>query len=302
MAVRFSSISVFAPAVGNDLRSAPRIARELGFSGVQVPLAWAGVDLATLSMTGLREVRHVLSGQEQQLVSIQLDLGAKGLGPGADVDRWIDRIDATLQAARSLSAVVVTVDLGQLPEPKREEKPATRISAELAGLILLPQTAAVPAQRTPSVAETVDAKFFSQVDAAMLEIGRRADRASVVLAFRAELSSFIALERTLKTAACPWFGVDLDPVAMLQDELESDDIFSRLGTLVRHVRVRDAVGGTAARTKPVRLGEGDTKWVELFALLEAAGYHGWLSVDPMDLPDRLAAATAALKVLQSARR
>jgi sugar phosphate isomerase/epimerase len=153
----------------------------------------------------------------------------------------------------------------------------------------------------PAVARTPDPAFVSQVDAALVELGRMADRTSTVIAFRSELSSLAALERALRAADCPWFGVDLDPAAVLADAWDLDEVFSRLGALIRHVRGRDAVGGTGARTKPTAIGRGDTDWAHLLSNLSGADYAGWITVDPGELPDRQAAAAEAVRYLKSLR-
>ena len=294
-----NNVAVFAPALAPDLRSAPRLARRLGFAGVQLPAAYGGTDLTQLSGTGQREIRNLLSADEQQLVSISADLGPKGFGPGADIDRLLAKLLAVLTAARGLVAGAVCVDLGPLPQPKREAKPAPKVTPGMAGLILLPTAADTQAATADKdePPETIDPAFVSQVDAAMFELGRLADRTGVTVAFRSDLASFAAVERALRAAGCPWFGVDLDPVALLRDEWEADEVFSRLGDLVRHVRVRDAVGGAGGRTRPAVVGKGDTVWPELLARLHDADYHGWLTVDPTEHPDRPAAATAALATL-----
>jgi sugar phosphate isomerase/epimerase len=141
--------------------------------------------------------------------------------------------------------------------------------------------------------------FVAQVDAALVELGRMADRTSTVVALRSELSPLSAIERALRAADCPWFGVDLDPAAVLADEWDLDAAFSRLGPLVRHVRARDALSGAAGRTKPAPIGRGDTSWPQLLSNLGEADYRGWVTVDPLELPDRPAAAAAGLAHLRS---
>ena len=134
------------------------------------------------------------------------------------------------------------------------------------------------------------------VHAALAERGRRADRYGTTVAFRSDLASFAALERALSRAACPWFGVDLDPVAVLRDEWPLDEIFSRLGPLIRHVRGRDATRGGGGRTMPAVIGQGTTNWGELRAALDGAGYSGWITIDSLEHPDRRAAAVACGKI------
>lgn len=296
------TVSVVATAVANDLRSAPKAARELGFAGLQLPLLFGGVDLSQLSGTGQRDVRHLLSTQEQRLAGISVDLGPKGFGPGADIDRLLRRCADAMQAVRGLSADLIVMDLGPLPQPPPEETPQPpKPTGGMAGLILLPTAAEIASvSRPPALPATTDASFFSQVDAALLELGRLADRTSVTFALRSDLSSFAALERALKTASCPWFGIDLDPVALLRDEWTPDQVFSRMGDLIRAVRVRDAIGGAAGRTRPAPVGQGDTAWDEMMSRLHAAGYQGGVTVDPTDLPDRIRGAVVARDVLSKA--
>ncbi len=291
-------VSVVATAVAADLRSAPKAARTLGFSGLQLPMVFGNVDLRELSATGLREVRQLLASQQQRLVAIIVDIGPKGFGPGADIDHALKHLSDAMQAARGLAADMLTVDLGPLPQPAAEEKPAPKVAPGMAGLILLPTASEIAAVTRPEPpAATADSAFFSQVDAALMELGRTADRTGVTIALRSDLASFAAIEHALRAASCPWFGVDLDPVAMLRDVWAGDEIFSRLGEQIRHVRVRDAIGGAGGRTRPAVVGQGDTKWDELLARLEAAGYHGALTVDPTELPDRIGAAMSATKIL-----
>jgi sugar phosphate isomerase/epimerase len=135
-------------------------------------------------------------------------------------------------------------------------------------------------------------------DAALSELARRADRHGVTIAFRSELASFAALDRALKIAACPWFGLDLDPVAILKDDWSKDDIFSHLGQQIHHVRARDALAGPDHRTKPAVVGTGSVNWPRLLSDLDAAGYHGWITLDPVELPNRRAAATSGAAALR----
>ncbi|HEY7118712.1 MAG TPA: TIM barrel protein, partial [Tepidisphaeraceae bacterium] len=94
---------------------------------------------------------------------------------------------------------------------------------------------------------------------------------------------------------------DLDPVAILKDRWGVEEVFSRLGPLIRHVRARDAIAGHDKRTKPATIGRGGTNWGHFVSLLDEAGYSGWLTVDPIDLPDRTTAARDAIAHLKTIR-
>ena len=294
-------LAVVASAFSNDPRSAPAVARKAGFTGLLFDARGNALDVTELSGTGRREFRHLLGAQDQQLVGLRHDLGSKGLSLGADVDRELSRLQKVMEAATGLGAPLVCVDVGPLPVPVETEPPKPKVTAELAGLILLPtsMSEAAKPQAAPSPAAPPDPAFVSQVDAAMVELGRLADRTSTVLAFRSGLSPLSALERALRAADCPWFGVDLDPVAVLGDTWDLDEAFSRLGAHVRHLRARDALRGSAGRTKPTVIGRGDMNWSQLLSNLDGAGYTGWVTVDPLELPDRVAAASAAAAHLRS---
>ncbi|MDB5305623.1 MAG: Xylose isomerase-like barrel [Phycisphaerales bacterium] len=287
-------IGITAAALSDDPRQAPALARSLGFKGIQFDAYSNSFSIPDLAGSGRREFRHVLSSQDQELVGLRGELGARGLGPGADVDRILSKFAKALEAATDLASPLFCVDLGPLPAPAVTEAPKPKVTAELAGMILLPTTPAAPAPVAPA-APPPDPAVVSQVDAALSEIGRLADRYSVVVAFRSDLASLAALERAVAQAACPWFGIDFDPVAVLRDEWNMDETFSRLGALVRHVRGRDAVKGADRRTRPAVVGQGDTDWGSLLANLDAADYRGWITIDPTELPDRNAAAVAGRK-------
>lgn len=291
-------IAIAADALGDDPRQTPRAARGMGFEGMLFDAQSPGVNLTGLSGSGRREFLQLLRSQDQQLVGLRADVGNKGFGPGADVQRGIERLDRLMEAARGLAASLVCVELGPLPEPARQQKPKPKVTAEQAGLILIPSLDAPEKPEPEPAARPVDAAFVARVDEALAEVGRRADRYSVMVAFRSSLASFAALERAVRRAACPWFGIDFDPALALADEWAVDEIFSRLGDLIRHVRGRDAVGGAGGRTRPAIIGQGDVKWDELLASLDAAGYSGWITVDAVDLPNRFAAAEQGLAVLR----
>jgi sugar phosphate isomerase/epimerase len=291
-------LGVVAAAVSNDPRAAPVRSRAAGFAGLLFDAYSAALDIPELSASGRREFAQLLSAQDQALVGLRWDTGPRGLGPGADVDQALARLEPVMEAAAGLRSPLVCVDLGPLPEPQRTAKPAPSFTSQQAGLILLPTAADVakaagaPAQPEPP-GPAPDPSFLSQVDDALSELGRRADRYGVVLAFRSELSSLAALVRAVRQSGCPWFGVDLDPVSVVRDEWDLDETFSQLGSLVRHVRARDAIRGADRRTKPAAVGNGDVNWEHLLSNLDGAGYAGWITVDPLELPDRTRAAAQA---------
>jgi sugar phosphate isomerase/epimerase len=294
-------IGIVSAAMSLDPREAVARSRQAGFAGVMFDAYSPHLSLPELSQSGRREFRGVLSGQDQQLVGLRADVEGKGFGPSTDIDRVLARVDRAMEAAAGLASPLLCVDLGPLPEPARVAAPKPKVDPREAGLIILPTAAEIAEAARPEPAPVeADTPFESSVDAALAELGRRADRYSVIVAFRSDLSSFAALERALRKADCPWFGVELDPVAVLRDRWGTDEVFDRLGGQVRHVRARDAAAGHDRRTRPAAIGRGDVDWGQLMALLDEAGYNGWLTVDPLELADRPAAAREGLGQLREA--
>jgi len=289
--------SVMASALTDDVRHAPRLARSAGFVGLVFDGYSSRLNLAELSASGRRDFRHLLSAQDQQLAALSVDIGPKGIDLGADVDRVIARLDTTMETAIGLGTRLICVDLGPLPAPPQQSKPQKKITADEAGLIILPPPGmgavqgAAPAE---PISGPSDPDATGSIDAALHEIGKRADRYGVMIAFRSDLASLAALERAIKTASCPWFGVDLDPVAIIRDAWAIDEVFSRVGGLIAHVRGRDAVRGADRRTRPASIGRGSVNWGALMVNLDEAGYQNWLTIDSLELQDRAAAAQAGL--------
>jgi sugar phosphate isomerase/epimerase len=52
------------------------------------------------------------------------------------------------------------------------------------------------------------------------------------------------------------------------------------------------------RTKPTVIGHGGVPWEHLLANLDAAGYHGWITIDPAELNDRVGAVRESLNTLK----
>src|SRR4051794_17633555 len=173
-----NQLAVAATAMSDDPRRAPKVARRLGFAGVAFWAVLPSLDLTQLSATGRREFRHILSSQDQQLAGLWADIGPKGFGPGADVDRVLARLDRVLEAARGLAAPLVCLDVGPLPPAPRAAKPKPKVTSDMAGLILLPEPLAAPAPEGTSLSQipaAVGPGFAAPGEAAPLDLGQPAD-------------------------------------------------------------------------------------------------------------------------------
>lgn len=294
-------IAVHTAALSPDLRRSAPLAQAGGFAGLLIDAVSHAHALLELSGTGRREIRHLLARYDQSLVGLDIHLPREGFGPRADIDRTLNQLERLLDVARGLAAEVVCIDLGPLPPPPATpQPPRPRITPQQAGLIIIPDLAEDPAP-PPQAPRKADPAFAASLADALRHLGNCADRHGVSIAFRSSLAGFAGLGHALGSVDCPWFGIDLDPVAALADDWPIDEIFSHLGPLVRHVRGRDATLGDNRRTKPAAVGQGNTDWPALRAALDDAAFTGWVTVDPVDLPDRTAAAGSALAYLRALR-
>lgn len=287
-----SRLAVTASSLSSDPRLVPTLARQLNLPGLLFDAYTRDFSIPDLSQTGRREFQQVLRNQDRRIVGLRVDLGQYGLSAKADIDQQLSRLERAMDSAAGLMSPLLCVDLGPLPTPPKVRVVNPKVTPDMAGLILLPtafDTTEAPPEEPQSPA---DAAFITHLDPVMYELGQRADRYGVMLAFRSELASFAAVERTVQAAACPWFGFDLDPVALMRDGAELDATFARVGPLIRHVRARDAVLGTGHRTQPAVIGKGGVDWTHFLTNLHAADYHGWMTIDPVELSDRMAATAA----------
>ncbi len=293
------SFSVWGPAFGHDLRTVAPLVRKAGFHGIQLDAGSRMLNLAELSSSGRREVRHLLGSIDLQLTSIRIDFGGAGLGPTADADRALDRVDTILNAAAELACPVVCIDLGRLPPVQRVARPRPKVTVQDAGLLILPDPVAPVEPEPDPVPTKIDPALISHWQQAMEQLGEIADRYGAVVALGSTLSSFAGLASLLKQVNCPWFGVDFDPSLLLRDEWSLTDLFDEVGPLIRHVRARDAVKGEDRRTRPAIIGRGDVAWRDVLHHLDDAGYNNSITIDPSELNDPSASAIAGAKQLKA---
>ena len=289
-------IGVRTASLGDDIRQVAPLAQRLGYQGVQLDIVSTQLDLTALSISGQREMRHILAGHDLGLLSLRMQLPPEGLINDAFHDRLLWSFEKAIAAAVGLSAGVLCIDMGRLPvfaEPRPAKKP---IAAQQAGSIILPgQEFLAPDPTEPSnPSDRADPAEWHAIDSLLREIGQQADRTGTIVAWSTELSSFVSLKRAIESAACSWFGVDLDPVSILRDHWQLPRIIASVGPLVRHLRARDGIKGSPGRTQPAPLGQGTTNWRELLALLDEGGYSGAAIVDTVDLPDRVEQARRAI--------
>ncbi len=296
---RSISFATVSRALHEDLREAVRMGRTLGFSGLQIDARTQTLNLTTFSTSGYRELRHVFASHVQKVVALRCEAGPEGLGPRSDTDKVLDRADGVLRAAAALGCESVCMDLGRLPPAPRVARAKPKVTQEMAGLLILPDSMTASEPEPEPEAPKLAPAMIGHWQQALSVLGEMADRYGVMLAFESQLSSLAAIVHLVSSVKCPWFGLDFDTAAMLRDEWTPNDLFDAAGPLIRQVRARDAVAGEENRTKPAVIGRGDVKWRETLELLNDADYNGSITIDPLELPDPSASAIAGLKQLRA---
>lgn len=289
------SLSVRAASLGDDLRDVLPVAQRMGFAGVQLEAVSSTLDCLSLTGSGQREVRHLLSQFDQRLVALRTQLP---LGLAGDLDKTLWHLTRAVQTGADLQAQMLCVDVGPVPPVPPTAAPRPTVSPKQAGMILLPGDMDFPMPAEPP-ANPAELAQWPAVEQAVAEIGKLADRYSLRLAFSSELSTLASLHRAVSLAQCPWIGIDLDPVAILRDRWDLPKVISEAGSLLLHVRGRDALKGSGGRTQSTAIGRGTTDWPHLAAMLDEGAFRGWISVDTLDLADRVAHARRAVEYLRA---
>ena len=291
--------STVARALSDDLRVAIDSARSAKLAGLQVDAITRALDLTSLSTTGFREIARLFSSHNLRLIAVRCETGSEGFGPKSDTDRLLDRADGVLRSAAALGCESVCVDLGRLPPASVVHKPRPKVTKEMAGLLILPDSVTADEPEPISIPTKIDPALLSHWQQAMSTLGDMADRYGVSVAFSSQLSSLAALVSMVSSVRCPWFGYEFDTVALLRDDWSIDDLFTAVATDIRQVRARDAIRGEDRRTKPAIIGRGDVAWRNVLNMLKDAAYHGAITLDPTDLPDPAVALQSGIVQLKA---
>lgn len=253
-----SRLAVSTALLAPDLRSSIRRARELGVRGLEID-ARADLDGARVSTTGVRQLRKWLDDEGVVVASLRFPTR----GGYGDKERLEERIAGTkraLDVARSLGAPTVTNHIGAVPE------------AGTPGWDLLVE--------------------------ALRDVAAWADRAGAT--FCAEAGRVAPEEIGRVAAALPpgAMGCAIVTGALLVHGHDPAEAVASLGTLVRHVRLTDAVRGSfAGHGRAVPLGRGEVDLAATLGALEERDYRGWFVLEASgagDAPGELAESVARL--------
>ena len=237
-------LAVPSVALSVDLRRALRLARDLGFRGVELD-ARHGLDPAQVTQTGLRQIRKWF-GDEGLVVSA---VSFRTRGGYADPERLEGRIAATkaaLKLAWDLGAVNVLNHVGDIP----------------------------PESAGPSWQLLVDV---------LTDIGGYAQHVGTRLCAEAGRADPADLARLIATLPDGTLECDLVAGGLVVHGHDPVTAVATLAGHVAAVHATDAVAGPfAGRGRAVVLGTGEVDFAGLLGALEERGYQGWITLEPVD--------------------
>jgi len=256
-----SRISAPAANLARDLRTALRRARDLGIRGVELD-ARGGLDPATVSRTGIRQIRKWLGDEGVEVAAVAF----RTRGGYADADRLEARIAATKKAfdlAHALGAGVVLNHVGEIPpEP---EGPRWRLLVDV-----------------------------------LADIGAWGQQAGATLCAEVGRAAPADLVRLLAALPDGSLGLDLVTGSLVVHGHDPAAAVAELAPHLLAVHLTDAVAGAfAGRGRAVELGTGHVDVAAVLATLEERDYRGWIGLEPLE--DRTAASElrAALDYLRA---
>jgi len=248
-----------AGALARDLRTALRIARDLGFHAVELD-ARTGLEPALVTQTGLRQIRKWL-GDEGLAVSGIAFPTRGGYGEAERLEGRIDATKAGLRLAYDLGAGVVFNHVGEIPA-----------SAESAEWRLL-------------------------VDV-LTDIGSYAQHVGATLCVEAGRAAPADLVRLIAALPEGALACDVVTGSLLVHGHDPAEAIAVFGGHVAAVHATDAVAGAfAGRGRAVMLGTGQVEFAPVFAALEERAYQGWIGLDPVEPREARAELTAARDLL-----
>jgi sugar phosphate isomerase/epimerase len=253
-------VGVHLGLLGLPLRRGLVEAERWGVTGVQVD-AVGDLSPKTLSETGRREFRHLLSAHNLELTSLGCPLH-RGLDVAEGQEARIEHVRSVLTLSFDLRARTVVVEAGAIPEDAAD--PRARLLTE-----------------------------------ALLALGHHGDRTGTMLALQTGLEPAPVLRAFLDRLDTGGLGVNFDPANLLMHGFDPYENARALHGRIVHAYARDARQAGAGRTgREVPLGHGELEWMQMIGVFEEIEYRGWLTVYQEAGDDRLPEVAAGVQFLR----
>lgn len=252
-------IAVATRSFGQPLKTAVRTASDIEADGVQFEVRQE-LKPADLTDTGRRQFLHMLGELGLSVASLEFPARRAFYDPD-QLDARIAAAKETMTFAYDLGANVVTSRVGRIPQD--EQSPEYGVLQEALG-----------------------------------DLARHANRVGATLAITPTGESAERLAKLVGSIDEGPIGVNFDPAVFVVAGHDPADALRTLYQLVTHVVVRDAVREADGTGIEVPVGRGEVPWDELLAMLDEAGYHGWLTVERTQGDDKAADMGRAIQYLR----
>ena len=236
-----SRLAVPVRPLASDFRRSLSIAREFGVRGIEID-GRHGIDLATLSDTGIRQIRKWLDDAGLHVAAVSFPTR----GGYAEQDRLEARVMATKQAmlqAHRLGATVLLCRLGDIP------------SAE-------------------------DGTNWQVLIDVLADLGQTGQQTGALFCAEAGRAGPEDLRRVIEAVPAGSLQVHLVTGALLVHGHDPAEAAMTLAADIGYVHATDAVAGAyAGHGQAVPLGTGQVDLPPVLAVLEERGYRGWVGVE-----------------------
>ena len=242
------------------LKQSLQTAAKIGAGGVQLDVR-NELKPAELSETGCRQLLHYLDELNLKLASLSF-VSRRRLYDLDHLEARIEAIRTAMQLAYKMQARILTVQIGRIPQDP--ESPDSQTLREILNDL---------------------AKYGNHVGSTLL-ITPSGDSAE-------------SLMQLISTVTQGPIGINFDPAVFVfsrHDPLESLRV---LHSPVMHVQIRDAVRDIDGNGLEVPVGRGEVVWDEFLALIEEAGYQGWLTIDRTQGDDKAGDIAKAVQFLRN---
>ena len=252
-------IAVATRCLRLPLKRSLETARQIGAGAVQID-SRNELKPSQLSETGRRQFLHGLADLDLAVASLEFPTRR----PYYEQDQLEARIAATkaaMQFAYQLKASVVTARIGRVPDDP----------------------------------ESVEHQILCEV---LNDLARHGNRVGATLAVTPGGESPETLSRFLENVTEGPIGINFDPAVFIMSGHDPLAALRTLHDVIVHVQIRDALGDVDGGGLEVPLGRGEVAWDEFLAVLDEAGFRGWLTVDRTTGDDTLNDAARAIEYLK----
>ena len=250
-----SRFSVSTVSLSRSLRHSLRMAREIGFHGIEID-ARSGLSPEEVSQSGVRQIRKWLADEGLVVASVAFPT-RRGYGDEDALEGRIAATKAAMQFAYEMGSTVVTNHVGDVPT------------------------------------EEADPRWKLLVDV-LTDLGHWGERIGARLAAEAGRGPPADLLRLFGKLPEGSIGCDLVTGSLVVHGHDPAAAAESLGDHILAVHATDAVcGAFAGRGRAVVLGTGQVDFPAVFAALGERDYRGWIGLEPVDgigAPQELAAA------------